>query len=57
MPHLGCHPNDYHDWILEQVRQIDLRAQGDRKMFLHEFENVKSIVSANPIMLRRQGWR
>lgn len=40
-PHQGRHPNAYHDYILNSIRQFDEIAQGNREIFLELFENLK----------------
>ncbi|BCJ92615.1 hypothetical protein acsn021_01840 [Anaerocolumna cellulosilytica] len=57
MPHQGRHPNAYHDWILEQLQEIDQIANGNKDIFLELFENVKNIVRDNPDMLRKIFWK
>lgn len=56
MPHQGRHPNAYHDWILEELQNIDEIANGNRDVFLQMFEDVKNIVKENPDMLRKAFW-
>jgi hypothetical protein len=58
LPHLGRHPNDYHDWVIERMRKASSEAGGDRGKFLELFEElVKKPVIENPELLRKSGWR
>ena len=57
MNHLGRHPNDYHEFVLESMRQIDIFANGDVRTFLSGFESVKETILANPTMLRKAFWK
>lgn len=55
--HLGKHPNEYHDFVLEAMKCIDASACGDQATFLQLYEQyVKSIVRKKPILLRKKGW-
>ena len=57
LPHQGRHPNAYHEFVLEQMQQIDEIACGNREIFLELFEeNVKSVVRENPEMLYKNYW-
>jgi hypothetical protein len=57
LPHQGRHPDEYHNWVLEQVNQIDQIAQGNRSKFLELFElRVKQPVQNNPGMLYKDFW-
>lgn len=40
-PYQGRHPNAYHDYILNSIRQFDEIVQGNREIFLELFENLK----------------
>lgn len=57
LPHQGRHPNEYHDYMLEQVRRIDEIARGDKNKFLELFEELKEEVSSTPEMLYKDFWR
>lgn len=58
LPHQGRHPNVYHDFVLDEMKQIDNIAQGDKDVFLELYENnVKSVVRNNPDMLYLTGWK
>jgi len=51
LPHQGRHTNMYHDYMLEELKQIDRIANGDSIIFLREFEQLKQIIIDNPDML------
>ena len=57
LPHQGRHLNAYHEYILESVKQFDEIAQGDSKIFLQLFDNLKRNVKANPNMLYKDYWK
>lgn len=57
MPHQGRHANAYHDYMLEQINQIDNIAQGDKDLFIELFDQVKENVIDNPDMLYKEFWR
>ena len=57
LPHQGRHPNKYHDFVLENLKNIDDIANGDVNAFLEMFEcNVKGIIRDNPEMLYKTFW-
>ena len=57
LPHLGRHPNEYHEFVLEELRNIDNIANGDIDTFNELFESgVKSVVRENPEMLYKSFW-
>jgi len=57
LPQRGRHPDAYHEWVLEQMRDIDKRAQGNVDLFLDLYEQeVKQVVCENPAMLRKWWW-
>ena len=57
MPHQGRHPNEYHEWVIEQMNRIDDKAQGNKDDFLRMFENTKQTIRDNPDMLSKKWWR
>ena len=57
MPHQGRHPNEYHEYVLERMGQIDIIAQGDRQIFLKLYDNMKKDISNKPEMLYKNYWR
>ncbi|WP_292139414.1 AHH domain-containing protein [Butyrivibrio sp.] len=58
LPHQGRHPNAYHEFILDELRNIDLVANGDKGMFLELFEsNIKKVIRENPDMLYSKYWK
>lgn len=57
LPHQGRHPNAYHDFVYEQLQEIDAIAQGDKEIFLELYEQqVKSVIRNNPDMLYKDYW-
>lgn len=58
LPHQGRHPNEYHEFVLEKMREIDKVADGDCQTFLRLFkQKVKKVVRDNPGMLYSEYWR
>lgn len=57
LPHQGRHPNAYHDFMLDNVRQFDNIANGDKDLFLDLFNGLKQTVNNNPEMLYKNYWR
>ncbi len=57
MPHQGRHPNEYHEYVLEKMKQFDNVAQGDKDVFLHLYENMKTQIKNSPDMLYKEYWR
>ena len=57
LPHQGRHPNAYHEYILDSMKQFDEIAQGDKDMFLKLFNSLKENVRNNPNMLYKDYWR
>ena len=58
MPHLGRHPNEYHSFVLENMRSADHMANGSTSKFLYYFETyIKDPVRDNPNMLRKNFWK
>lgn len=54
MPHLGRHPNAYHQFVLENMQNAATQANGSKSEFLRLFEqNVKQPVRDNPKMLNK----
>ena len=56
LPHQGRHPNEYHEYVLNSMKQFDEIAQGDREIFLQLFEKMKEYIKANPDMLYKAYW-
>ena len=57
MPHLGRHPNAYHQFVLENMQNAATQANGSKSEFLRLFEqNVKQPVRSNPKMLNKSWW-
>ena len=57
LPHLGRHPNEYHQWLLKELQIIDMIPDMNQKLFLHYFEiNIRQPIINNPSMLYKQYW-
>lgn len=57
LPHQGRHPNQYHEFILDEMTNIDNVANGDIDIFLELYEsNVRSVVRDNSDMLYKNYW-
>ena len=57
MPHLGRHPNKYHNFVLKQMYEISKIAGNNREIFLRLYErNVKMPIRNNPDMLYKKYW-
>ena len=58
LPHQGRHPNAYHDFVLDEMRNIDNIANGNKDIFLDLYESeIKSIIRDNPDMLYSKYWK
>ena len=56
LPHQGRHPNAYHNYVLDSMKQFDDIAQGDKNVFLKLYDNLKSNIKTNPDMLYKDYW-
>ena len=57
MPHLGKHPNAYHEFVLTNMRRAAREAGDDATRFRQLFEEyVKEPIRKNPDLLRKSGW-
>ena len=56
LPHQGRHPNAYHEYVLDSMKQFDEIAQGDKEIFLKLYENLKKNIQSNPDMLYKNYW-
>ncbi|MEW6173811.1 MAG: RHS repeat-associated core domain-containing protein [Bacillota bacterium] len=57
LPHLGRHPNQYHEFVLEGMRRADREARGDKAKFLKLYKKyVREPIQQNPELLRKSGW-
>ena len=57
MPHLGRHPNAYHDFVSKGMQGASIGAGGNQVKFLQLFDQyVKQPVLQNPDLLREIGW-
>ena len=58
LPHQGRHPNAYHKFILNEMKQIHGIANGNRELFLNLFESrIKMTIRKHPDMLYSKWWR
>ena len=58
LPHLGRHPNRYHEFVLNGMRRAAQEAGSDVNAFLELFEKyVKEPVRSNPTLLTKAGWQ
>ena len=58
LPHLGRHPNAYHQFVLDGMRRSHKEARGNVDTFLSGFDKyVKQPVLNNPDLLRKSGWK
>ena len=57
LPHQGRHPNAYHEYVLDSMKQFDNIAQGDKDIFLKLFDNLKNNVKSKPDMLYKDYWK
>ncbi len=57
MPHLGRHPNAYHDFMLQELKSIDTLANGNVNVFMKEFNQLKQTIINNPEMLTKAYWQ
>ena len=57
LPHLGRHPNEYHEWVLDNMRIIDNIPNMNQQRFIMEFNyRVKIPIRNNPEMLYKKYW-
>jgi hypothetical protein len=57
LPHLGRHPNKYHDFVVDGMQRAAREAAADRARWLELFDKyVKEPVRHNPDLLRKSGW-
>lgn len=57
LPHLGRHPNEYHNFVLNGMQKAATGAAGNRNKFLQLFkEYVIKPITRNPELLRKSGW-
>ena len=57
MHHLGRHPNEYHNYVLEQMQMFDIVSKGDQTVFLSLFEQLKKEIVNNPEILTKEYWK
>jgi hypothetical protein len=57
MPHRGPHPAEYHTWVLQNMINIDIVADGDRDTFIQLFRTrVVDVVIEDPTITRVAYW-
>lgn len=58
LPHLGRHPNAYHQFVLDGMRRAHKEAKGNVDAFLSGFDKyvIQPVVN-NPELLRKSGWK
>jgi hypothetical protein len=57
LPHLGRHPNNYHNFVLRGMQDAAKGSGGNQATFLNLFNNnVRQPVLDNPLLLRKIGW-
>ena len=56
LPHQGRHPNEYHEYVLNSMKQFDEVAQGNVDIFFQLYEKMKAYIKANPDMLYKAYW-
>ena len=57
MPHVGRHPNAYHNFVLKGMQDAATSASGSQARFLQLYNKyVIQPVLDNPLLLRKGGW-
>ena len=57
LPHQERHPNEYHDFVLKQMKRADIESEGSKEKFLELYDKyVKKPVRNNLDLLRKSGW-
>jgi hypothetical protein len=57
LPHLGRHPNAYHQFVYDGMMKASAGAKGRQDLFLKLFDQyVKQPILKNPNLLRKSGW-
>jgi len=56
LPHQGSHAKECHQYIYEQIQNIDDFAKGDKEVFKDLFEQTKQIVKDKPEMMYKNYW-
>lgn len=57
MAHRGRHATEYHDYMLDGIREIDKVARGDTNTFIQLFDKLKQTVIDNPDILYKAFWK
>jgi len=57
LPHIGRHPNEYHQWVLRQMMEIDRIPNMTPSEFIFQFNNriIKPVID-NPEMIYKSYW-
>ena len=55
LPHQGRHPNEYHKFVYQQMKTIDMMPDMNQGRFINQFEQrVKAPIRNNPEMLYKK---
>lgn len=58
VPHQGRHPNEYHKFVYQQMKTIDMMPDMNQIKFINQFEQrVKVPIRNNPDMLYKKFWQ
>jgi len=58
LPHQGRHPNEYHNFVIEQMKIIDNMPNMNQGLFIEQFKiNIRQPIINNPNMLYKDYWR
>lgn len=58
LPHQGRHPNEYHKFVYQQIKKIDMMPDMNQRRFINQFEQrVKVPIRNNPDMLYKKFWQ
>lgn len=57
MPHKGRHPNAYHEYIIQNIREFDKISNGNSDVFLGLFNKMKNNIINTPDILTKKFWK
>ena len=58
LPHIGRHPNDYHEWVLDKMNTISNMPNMNQQNFVIQYNRmVINPVLQNPSMLNKIYWK
>ena len=57
MAHRGRHATEYHQYMLDGIKEINKVASGNTNVFLELFDKLKQTVINNPDILYKAFWR